>query len=94
MSLAAVFLKQNTPHHITYIRDHRFLGEEKDGHWKSFKPILRSLTDMTKEEKEELCKMCTPVEVLDPDTQAYFSTHYYVYFGAKDEDNPENNPYK
>ena len=51
---------------------------------------LRPLTDMTKEEKEELCKMCTPVEVLDPDTQEYLITHYYVYFGAKEEDNEED----
>ena len=39
------------PHHITYLRDHRFLSEDKDSHWKSFKPFLRPMSSMTEEEK-------------------------------------------
>ena len=50
------------------------------------KPYLRPMSSMTEEEKEELCNLCTPVKVLDEDTQEYLYTSYYVYFGHKEED--------
>lgn len=63
------------------------LHEIQNGYeYYDYKPYLRPMSSMTEEEKEELCNLCTPVKVLDEDTQEYLYTSYYVYFGHKEED--------
>lgn len=90
------------PHHITYLRDHRFLSEDKDSHWKSFKPFLRPMSSMTEDERKEyvsLLEMCQCGDVYEYEVVDWLNEHHFDYRGLIEkglaiEVTEENNPYE